>query len=61
VIENAVRDGTPLTPGARSRRSDGQTEEQRRSMDNVVEESRGEGGRTETERRSMDDLVERSR
>lgn len=61
VITHAVRDGTPLTPGASSRRGDGQTEEQRRSMDSIVEQSRDEGGRSEAERRSMDDLVERSR
>lgn len=61
VLEDAVRDGTPLSPGSPARHRGGQTEEQRRSMDNLVEDARGADTPTDAQRRSMDDLVERSR
>lgn len=67
VLEHAVRDGTPLESGTPSAghsgdRASGQTPAQRRSMDSVVEQSRGAaGGQSEAQRRSMDSVVEGSR
>ena len=63
VLQDAVRNGTPLGQGAnRPPSRGGQTQEQRQSMDSLVEHSTGPtDGATPSQRQSMDSVVERSR